>query len=98
MDTECDQLDSHLSCIPDKTNHNLKRRLNQLKLWSTFYYTSGRLIIMLSLFSLLEFFSLPHATEAFGAEKWYSSCSFSNLALDGGEWSASRPGRGLAPG
>jgi hypothetical protein len=27
----------------------------------------------------------------------YSSYSFSTLALDGGEWSASRPGRALAP-
>jgi hypothetical protein len=28
----------------------------------------------------------------------YSSYSFTNSALDGGEWSASRPGRYLAPG
>jgi hypothetical protein len=28
----------------------------------------------------------------------YSSYSFSTSALDGGEWSASRPGRALAPG
>jgi hypothetical protein len=31
-------------------------------------------------------------------EKMYSSYSFSTLALDGGEWSVSRPGRALAPG
>jgi hypothetical protein len=31
-------------------------------------------------------------------EKIYSSYSFSAFALDGGEWSASRPGRALAPG
>jgi hypothetical protein len=31
-------------------------------------------------------------------EKRYSSYSFSTLALDGGEWSASRPGRALPPG
>jgi hypothetical protein len=31
-------------------------------------------------------------------EMRYSSYSFSNSALDGGEWSASRPGRALAPG
>jgi hypothetical protein len=31
-------------------------------------------------------------------EKRYSSNSFSTLALDGGEWSASRPGRALPPG
>jgi hypothetical protein len=31
-------------------------------------------------------------------ERRYSSYSFSNSALDGGEWSASRPGRALAPG
>jgi hypothetical protein len=28
----------------------------------------------------------------------YSSYQFSTSALDGGEWSASRPGRALAPG
>jgi hypothetical protein len=31
-------------------------------------------------------------------ERRYSSYSFSTWALDGGEWSASRPGRALAPG
>jgi hypothetical protein len=31
-------------------------------------------------------------------ERRYSSYSLSTLALDGGEWSASRPGRALAPG
>jgi hypothetical protein len=38
-----------------------------------------------------------HATEAQGERK-YSSYSFSNSALDGGEWSASRPGRSLPRG
>jgi hypothetical protein len=31
-------------------------------------------------------------------ERRYSSYSFTTSALDGGEWSASRPGRALAPG
>jgi hypothetical protein len=31
-------------------------------------------------------------------ERKYSSCSVSTSALDGGEWSASRPDRALAPG
>jgi hypothetical protein len=31
-------------------------------------------------------------------ERMYSSYSFSTSALDGGEWSASRPNRALAPG
>jgi hypothetical protein len=31
-------------------------------------------------------------------ENIYSSYSFTTLALDGGEWSASRPGRALHPG
>jgi hypothetical protein len=35
--------------------------------------------------------------EALGGERWYSSCSFSTSALDGGEWSASRPGRAFTP-
>jgi hypothetical protein len=36
--------------------------------------------------------------EALGGERRYSSYSFSTSALDGGEWSASRPGRALPPG
>jgi hypothetical protein len=36
--------------------------------------------------------------EALGGERRYSSYSFLTSALDGGEWSASRPGRALAPG
>jgi hypothetical protein len=39
-----------------------------------------------------------HATEALGVEKRYSSYSFSTSALDGDEWSASRPDSALAPG
>jgi hypothetical protein len=31
-------------------------------------------------------------------ERRYSSYSFSTAALEGGEWSASRPGRALPPG
>jgi hypothetical protein len=31
-------------------------------------------------------------------ERRYSSYSFTTSALDGGEWSASRPGRALPPG
>jgi hypothetical protein len=33
-----------------------------------------------------------------GGEEVYSSYSFTTSALDGGEWSASRPGRALTPG
>jgi hypothetical protein len=39
-----------------------------------------------------------HATEALGGERMYSSYSFSTSELGGGEWSASRPARALAPG
>jgi hypothetical protein len=39
-----------------------------------------------------------HATEALERERRYSSYSFSTSALNGGEWSVSRPGRALAPG
>jgi hypothetical protein len=39
-----------------------------------------------------------HAMEALGGERRYSSYSFSTWALDGGEWSASRPGRAFIPG
>jgi hypothetical protein len=33
-----------------------------------------------------------------GGKRRYSSYSFLTSALDGGEWSASRPGRALPPG
>jgi hypothetical protein len=36
--------------------------------------------------------------EALGGERRYSSYSFSTSALDGAEWSASRPVRALTPG
>jgi hypothetical protein len=39
-----------------------------------------------------------HAMQALGGEEVYSSYSFTASALDGGEWSASRPGRALPPG
>jgi hypothetical protein len=39
-----------------------------------------------------------HAMEALGGERRYSSYSYLTSALDGGEWSASRPGRTLPPG
>jgi hypothetical protein len=39
-----------------------------------------------------------HAMEALGGESRYSSYSFTTSALDGGEWSASGPGRALPPG
>jgi hypothetical protein len=35
---------------------------------------------------------------ALGRERRYSSYSFLTSALDGSEWSASRPGRALPPG
>jgi hypothetical protein len=40
----------------------------------------------------------PHATEALGGGRRYSSYSFSTSALNGGEWSASHPDRALPPG
>jgi hypothetical protein len=36
--------------------------------------------------------------KALGEERRYSSYSFTTSVLDGGEWSASRPGRALPPG
>jgi hypothetical protein len=39
-----------------------------------------------------------HAMEALGGERRYSSYSFSTSALDGGEWSVSRPGRAFTSG
>jgi hypothetical protein len=50
------------------------------------------------LFRCFSYFFCP-ATRHGGAwgEKSYSSFSFMTSALDGGEWSASRPGRALPP-
>jgi hypothetical protein len=39
-----------------------------------------------------------HAVEEHGGERRYSSYSYLTSALDGGEWSSSRPGRALPPG
>jgi hypothetical protein len=39
-----------------------------------------------------------HNTLMEAQERMYSSYSFLTSALDGGEWSALRPGRALAPG
>jgi hypothetical protein len=41
---------------------------------------------------------LLHAADGAGGERNYSYCTFLTTALDGGEWSASRPGRALPPG
>jgi hypothetical protein len=38
-----------------------------------------------------------HVTKALGGDRKYSSYSFLTSALDGGEWSTSRPGRALPP-
>jgi hypothetical protein len=38
-----------------------------------------------------------HSMVALGGKRRYSSYSFTTSALDGGEWSASRPGRSLPP-
>jgi hypothetical protein len=51
--------------------------------------------------SCLKFKAVPlHAAKELGEgeERRYSFYSFSTSALDWGEWSESRPGRGLAPG
>jgi hypothetical protein len=39
-----------------------------------------------------------HPMDGAWGEKRYSSCCFLTSALEGGEWSASRPGRALPPG
>jgi hypothetical protein len=47
--------------------------------------------------SLLQLGCPTTRHEGAWGERRYSSYSFSTSALDGGEWSASRPGRALAP-
>jgi hypothetical protein len=55
--------------------------------------------LQLYILESLEAKAVPlHHTEELGGERMYSSYSLSTSALDGGEWSASRPGRALAPG
>jgi hypothetical protein len=57
------------------------------------------ILIMCCGMSPLKRQSIP-STRHGGAwgERRYSSYSFSTSALDGGEWSASRPGRAFTPG
>jgi hypothetical protein len=48
---------------------------------------------------LLKTKAVPlHAMKVLGGKRKYSSHSFTTSALDGGEWSVSRPGRALPPG
>jgi hypothetical protein len=47
---------------------------------------------------LLDTKAVPQCTIEARGERRYSSYSFMILALDRGEWSASRPGRTLPPG
>jgi hypothetical protein len=49
-------------------------------------------------YSLQLFLSCPATPCRQQGERMYSSYSFSTSALDGGEWSVSRPGRALTPG
>jgi hypothetical protein len=61
--------------------------------------TSTKQLFFPSQFDLRHKSKCP-ATHHGGAwgERRYSSYSFTTSALDGGEWSASRPGRALPPG
>jgi hypothetical protein len=54
---------------------------------------SAKIIIMYPQHKLNKFNYTPRRS----LERRYSSYSFSTSALDGGEWSVSRPGRALAP-
>jgi hypothetical protein len=47
---------------------------------------------------MAEYLTLSKAVPLHATERKYSSYSFLTSALDGGEWSASRPGRALPPG
>jgi hypothetical protein len=68
-----------------------------------FVWIPGKQSLLFSVFldglQIQGFLSSP-ATRHGGAwgERRYSSYSFSTSALDGGEWSASRPGRAFTPG
>jgi hypothetical protein len=53
--------------------------------------------LFMSLFYQIERSSPTTLHEGAGRDKRFSSHSFMTLALDGGEWSASRPGRALPP-
>jgi hypothetical protein len=63
-------------------------------------------MMMMMIFKPLIYYLLSYAEQKqshntpMGAqgERVYSSCSFTTSALDGGEWSASGPGRALPPG
>jgi hypothetical protein len=59
-----------------------------------------RIIVLILSMPVMVKKAVPlHAMEALGGgEEVYSSYSFTTSALDGGEWSTSRPGRALPPG
>jgi hypothetical protein len=54
--------------------------------------------IQCELLSLYEAAVPQHIYAGAGEERMYSSYSFTTSSLDGGEWSASLPGRALPPG
>jgi hypothetical protein len=54
--------------------------------------------IQCELLSLYEAEVPQHTYSGAGKERMYSSYSFTTSSLDGGEWSASLPGRALPPG
>jgi hypothetical protein len=73
-----------------------------LRYWGTGSARNGDLELPVYLFKTKQGYKtlkLSHYTpEGAWVERKYSSNTFSTSALDGGEWSASRPGRSLAPG
>jgi hypothetical protein len=73
------------------------------------YHFNGRLLVSLKANFILhlEYYRLQRTIktmhdkdkkQSHRGKRRYSSYSFITSALDGGEWSASRPGRALAPG
>jgi hypothetical protein len=73
-----------------------------VRYWGTGSARNGDLELPVHLFKSKQGYKtlkLPHYTlEGTWVERKYSSNTFSTSALHGGEWSASRPDRSLAPG
>jgi hypothetical protein len=103
------QGDSRVLCNGKNTNIFLMVNLlmvtscNKCWKWITYAWTSICSFCLVGedtyYFSIGKGKGIPlHAMKAPGGERRYSSYSFSTLAQDGGEWSASHPGRALPLG
>jgi hypothetical protein len=86
-----------LVSLPNHNFHDFVCNIHTFEL--LFTSSSNRFLRPLAFLFFIDYKKLSHYTPRRRlGERRYSSYSFSTSALDGGEWSASRPGRALAQG